>query len=205
VREAAAAFVAGLVRWLTQPRDLQPVQLTTPKPVYESGDAVEFVGHVLDAQLSPVADATIQVEVRDLEAGGGAVATTPLEGRPAHPGEYSAQLPGLGPGEYEARATAQRGGKSLGQASARFTVDAYSAEFADPSQDAGFLREVASRTGGQYTNEGQMGELAKLLPRVRRETVLRSEVEVWDTAPFFVALIVALGLEWLLRKRHGLL
>jgi hypothetical protein len=205
VRQASTAFVGALVRWLTQPRDLQPVQLTTPKPVYESGDAVEFVAHVLDSQLLPVADAAVQVEVRALQESGGAVATTPLDGRPAHPGEYAAQLSGLGPGDYEARATALRGGKSLGQATTRFTVDAYSAEFADPSQDASFLRELASRTGGRYASESEVGQVAKTLPRARHEVVLRSEIEVWNTAPFFLGLVVALGVEWLLRKRHGLL
>ncbi len=129
----------------------------------------------------------------------------PLAGKAAHPGEYTGSLPGLGPGDYEAHATATRQGKTLGQASARFTVDAYSAEFANPSQDAPFLRELASRTGGSYSSEAGIAALASSLPRRKRDVVLRSEVEVWDTAPFFLAFVLALGAEWLLRKRHGLL
>lgn len=205
VRQTATGFVAALVRWLTQPRDLQPVQLATPKPVYESGDAVEFVAQVLDAELDPVADAVVQVEVQALQGNGSAVATTPLEGRPAHPGEYVASLPGLGPGDYEARVTALRAGKSLGTSRLRFTVDAYSAEFADPSQDVAFLRELAGRTGGRYGSESGVAQLASALPRARHDVVLRSELEVWDTAPFFLLFVLALGSEWLLRKRHGLL
>jgi hypothetical protein len=205
VREAAIGFVAALVRTLTQPRDVEPVQLVTSKPVYDSGEPVDFVAQVLGPQLTPVTDASVQVEVRRLPDRGDAVATTPLEARPGHGGEYSGSLAGLGPADYEARALVQRGGKPIGQGSVRFTVDAYSAEFADPSQDVAFLRELAARSGGRYVSEGGIVALAGALPRDRRAVLLRSETDAWDTAPYFVLFVLALGAEWLLRKRHGLL
>jgi hypothetical protein len=205
VRRACISFVGSLVRWLVQPRDVQPVQITTPKTVYESGESVEFLAHVLDPQFAPLDDAEVRVEVRPAGDPSHPAATLLLQRRAGHPGDYGAALPGLGPGEYEVTATATRQGTALGRASLRFTVDAYSVEFANTSQDADFLRELASRSGGRYTPASGVAALANVLPQATRTVVLRSEVDLWNTTPLFVLFVALLGAEWLLRKRLGLL
>jgi len=202
VRAAARGMVGGLVRALTQPRDIEAVQLTASKPVYESGEAVDLRAHVLDAALEPQAGAQVQIEVRRL-ADGTAAGTAVAEPRAA--GEYATSLPGLPPGDYEATATARLGDREVGRARVRFTVDAYSVEFADARQDIEFLRELAARSGGRYAAPESMAELARALPVAPRDVVLRSEVEVWNTTPVFVLFVLVLGAEWLLRKRFGLL
>jgi hypothetical protein len=205
VRQAARSFVGNLVRWLTQPRDVQPVQIATSKTVYESGEEVDFLAHVLDAQYAPLDDAEVRLEVRRLDGERDTAGTLLLERRAGHPGEYAATLPGLGPGEYEARIVASRQGVEVGRDTARFTVDAYSAEFADTSQDIEFLRELAQRTGGRYAAPEELPALAVELPRAPRPVVLRSEIEIWNTTPMFLLFVVVMSAEWLLRKRYGLL
>jgi len=204
VRTAAAGFVSGTVRWLVQPRDLAPVTLLTPKPVYESGENVDLRAHVLDAQMAPQAGASVHVDVRRVEDPA-PVANAVLEPRAGQAGEYAAAMPGLGPGEYEAEATATAGGREVGRARTRFTVDAYSTEFADVRQDVDFLREIAARSGGRYGGPGDVAAIAQALPRAARDIVVRSEVEIWNTTPLFVLFVLVLGAEWLLRKRYGLL
>jgi hypothetical protein len=205
VRQASVEFAGALVRWLVQPRDVQPVQLAVPKNVFESGEPVDFTAQVLDPQLEPLADAEVRVDVRRVDEGGRTEGTLALEGRAGRAGEYTGVQPGLGPGEYEATAVATRAGREIGRATARFTIDAYSAEFADTRQDLDFLRELAARTGGAVAGPEDVAALAARLPREERRIVLRSEVEVWNTTPLFVLFVIALGIEWLLRKRWGLL
>ena len=202
VRSAARGMIAGLVRALTQPRDVEAVQVTTSKPVYESGEAVDLRAHVLDAALEPLSGAQVALEIRRLQDGG-AAGTGVLE--PAAPGEYTTSVPGLGPGDYEATVAARSSDREIGRARVRFTVDAYSVEFADTRQDIEFLRELSARTGGRYVPAAAITELARSLPVAPRDVVLRSEVEVWNTTPLFVLFVLALGAEWLLRKRFGLL
>ena len=204
-RHAATAFVGALVRWLVQPRDVEPVHLSVPKTVFESGEAVDFSAQVLDAQFAPLDDAEVQIEVRRLDPGGGTEATLLLQRRTGRAGEYTGALPGLGPGEYEAVAVATRDGREVGRASVRITVDAYSTEFADTRQDVDFLREIADRTGGTYAAPEAAAALASRLPRTPRLVPLRSEIEIWNTTPLFLLFVGALGCEWLLRKRYGLL
>ncbi|MFQ5600858.1 MAG: hypothetical protein ACE5G2_09935 [Candidatus Krumholzibacteriia bacterium] len=205
VRTAQAAFVSHLVRWLTQPRDVGRVQVTTAKPVYEGGEVVEFLSQVLDPQYQPLEDAEVRLEVRRLDAGAETAGTVLLERRAAKPGEYSGSLPGLGPGEYEAEAVAEQLGHEVGRDTTRFTVETYSVEFANTSQDVGFLRELAERTGGRYVAPERARAMARELPRAPQPVLLRSEIEIWNTTPLFGLFVGLLAVEWLLRKRRGLL
>jgi hypothetical protein len=204
-RKAHTQFIGNLARWLTQPRDVKRVQLLVSKPVYEGGESVDFMAQVLDPQFQPLEDAEVRVELRKLDGTPQTAASLLLERRAGKPGEYSGSLPGLAPGEYSAEAMASRLGAEVGRDTTRFTVEAYSKEFADTRQDVGFLREIAARTGGRYAAPEAAAELARELPRTPRPVLLHSEIEVWDTLPLFLVFVLLLSVEWLLRRQRGLL
>lgn len=197
-------FTGHLVRWLTQPREVKPVRLTTDKPVHEGGEPVEFVAQVIDQDLQPLTDAELRVEVRRSNVSG-AVGTLVLERKSDRPGEYTGRLSGLGPGEYEAIAIAERAGAVAGRDTTQFALESYSTELVNVSQDVDFLREVASHSGGRYSGVEGVTDLVAALPRAPLPVTLRSEVEIWNSSTLFVLFIGALSLEWLLRKRRGLL
>jgi hypothetical protein len=204
-RMAMQEVVSHLVRWLTQPRDVERVQVTTGKPVYQGGETVDFVGQVLDAQLQPLTDAEVRLEVHRVGEDPETSATLLLERRAGKPGEYHASQSGLPAGEYAAEAIAVTSGVEVGRDTTAFTVETYSVEFANTSQDVDFLRELAGRTGGRYALPTAATELARQLPRSPQPVLLHSEIEVWNSAWLFVAFIVFLTAEWLLRKRRGML
>lgn len=198
-------FVGHLVRWLTQPRDVERVQVATSKPVYEGGEPVEFMAQVLDPQFEPMEDAEVRLEVRRADAPEQTAATLLLERRPGKPGEYAGSLPGLGPAEYTAEAVAVRAGAEVGRDTTLVTVETYSVEFVDTSQDVDLLRELAARTGGRYATTAEAAAVARELPLNQQPVLLHSEIEIWNTMPLFVVFVVLLSAEWLLRKRRGLL
>ncbi len=204
-RRAMTDFVSHLVRWLTQPKDVKRVQITSAKPVYQGGEPVDFTAQVLDPQLQPVPDAEVRIEVRHSAGAHETAATLLLERRPGKPGEYEGRLTGLGPGEYAAEAVANWQGSEAGRDTTEVTVETYSIEFANSSQDVDFLREVAAQTGGRYATPAEVGALARELPRNPQPVLLHSEIEVWNSAWLFMAFVVLLGTEWLLRKRRGML
>jgi len=204
-RQATSDFVAHLVRWLVQPRDVKRVQLATGKPVYEGGERADLLAQVVDAQLQPLADAELRVEVRSLDTAMETQASLLLEGRGQHPGEYEGSLVGLGPGEYEATVVADRMGAIVGRDTTRFTVETYSIEFANTSQDIAFLRELAQRSGGSYESIAAVDNWAAKLPRAPQPVLLRSEIEIWNTKTLFLLFVLVLATEWFMRKRRGLL
>jgi hypothetical protein len=204
-RQAVTDLVGHLVRWLVQPRDVKRVQLTTGKPVVEGGQAVDLQAQVVDAQYQPLSDASLRVDVRRIDSPEEARASILLEGRSQYPGEYEGSLMGLGPGEYEATVVAERMGSYVGRDTTRFTVETYSVEFANTSQDVTFLRELAQRTGGRKVAAADVASWAETLPRAPRPLLLRSEIELWNTRTLFILFVLTLTAEWLLRKRRGLL
>ena len=205
LRRAHTEFIGNLVRWLTQPRDVKRVQLVVSKPVYEGGETVEFEAQVLDPQFQPLEEAEVRVELRQLSGTPRTAASLLLERRAGKPGEYTGGLPGVGPGEYAAEAVASRLGAEVGRDTTQFTVETYSKEFADTRQDAGFLREIAARSGGRYAGPEAAADLARELPRSPQPVLLHSEIEVWDTLPLFLVFVLLLSAEWLLRRQRGLL
>ncbi len=204
-RRAASEFVSHLLRWLVQPQDLKRVQVTTSKPVYEGGEAVDFVSQVLDAQLQPVGDAEVRLEIRRRDARRETAATVLLERRAAKPGEYEGERGGLPPGEYAADIVATVQGAEAGRDTTEFTVETYSVEFANTSQDVSFLRDLSQLTGGRYAALENASDLARELPREPQAVLLHSEIEVWNSPWMFFAFVAVLGTEWLLRKRRGML
>jgi uncharacterized membrane protein len=205
LRTAQLELTAQMVRWLVQPQDVKRVRIATDKPVYESGEAVEFIAQVLDGQFQPMPEAEVRVEVRRAGAAGDAVGTLVLERKTDRPGEYGGELSALGPGEYEAHAIAEHLGATVGRDTTRFALETYSTEFVDVGQDVDFLRELAAHSGGRYASPADAAALAEVLPRAPLPVTLRSEIEIWNSRTLFVLFIGALTLEWLLRKRRGLL
>ena len=205
VRGAAAGFASGMVRWLVQPRDLAPVTLVTPKPVYESGESVDLRAHVLDAQMAPQAGAAVRVDVRRVDDST-PVANAVLEPRTGDAGEYAAALPGLGPGvvrkpKPRPRSTAVKW-DARGRDSRSMPIRPSSRTCSRMSTSCGKSpRAAAAGSGGP----ADVAAIAAALPRAARDVVLRSEIEVWNTAPLFILFVLVLGAEWLLRKRYGLL
>jgi len=93
----------------------------------------------------------------------------------------------------------------VGRDTTRFTVETYSIEFANTSQDVAFLRELAQRSGGRYAVAANIAALAADLPRASQPVLLRSEIEIWNTKTLFFLFVLLLATEWFLRKRRGLL
>ena len=56
-----------------------------------------------------------------------------------------------------------------------------------------------------YGGPADAAAIASALPRAARDVDVRSEIEVWNTAPLFILFVLVLGAEWLLRRRYGLL
>lgn len=109
-------------------------------------------------------------------------------------------------GDYAVEVTGQHNGKSLGSARARFLVYDQDLELDNAAADISTLENLAATTGGQLIAPDQLNDLFRKLLRTTADLEVRQETKktFWDTWPFFLALVVPLGIEWYLRKRWGL-
>jgi len=112
-------------------------------------------------------------------------------------------------GEYTARAEAVRSGKSVGEDAVSFQAISEQRELEDPQADLSLLRRLSAATadaGGKYYFYANAYRLVdELAARGKPLTLATSQWrDVWDRPALFVIFVLAVGVEWAVRKRKRL-
>ncbi len=198
-----ATFLSNSIRWLTTRDDNRPVKVATTKSAFTRGEPVEFTAQVYDANANPVENAQVNIVA---EHATGEIETAL---RPIGNGRYEATLDGLSEGDYTFRARAEVEGQSLGEDKGRFSVGELNLEFQDTRMNAQLLRQLAAATGGRFFAPSEISELAEILRRqgsfAQREIRRAQSFELWNWKYMLALVVVLLAVEWLVRKRSGML
>jgi hypothetical protein len=209
-------FFQNLVRWLQIDRNSDLIRVRTAQATYHFGDEVQITAQVVDAQFRPVDDAEVAVTLvhggsesvggkETLSATSGHGLEKTLSLTPAGDGRYTGTFRPELAGDYQIKAEVRRDGLKVGEASHLFTVGSYNEELSDVALKETLLRRVASLSGGEYANADSA---AALIDRIHgsglRRTMTR-DVEVWNRASLLAAILALLVLEWILRRRKGML
>lgn len=162
----------------------------------ETGDVIENVELTATLQLGQEASQPIRL-VRDRDGQDWSAELEPIETA----------------GEYSVLITARLDGEEIGQATARFTVQALDLELADPAanpQQLAILSQLTSTAGGRAVPPEQVRDLlAEILQKppemeIEVESKWRFGDSATETWPFFLAFVAILTGEWFLRKKWGL-
>ncbi len=115
------------------------------------------------------------------------------------------------PGEYEVIVTGEYQGASLGEARARFVVYRDESELSNRSTNFAVLEQIALATSGSHRLHGGLAEiLAKLQSDQSRDQIDVTRLPNWaEPNPLLqgllmAAFILAIAIEWLLRRWWGL-
>jgi len=198
-------WFSSLVRWLAVREEDKFLRVEPSKAFYAQGERIDLTAQVYNESYQPEDDAVVQVTMRPLN--GADRYETALTGRGS--GLYEGMFDGLTEGEYLYTASALRGSDTLGAVRGRISVGEQSVEFAETKMNKALLQQMASASGGIYADAAAFDVMAEQL-RARPELQIRTrthqkEYELW-TQPWFLAMVILLlGIEWLLRKRSGML
>ncbi len=191
--------INGVLQWLSSPPENRSLVVKTAERVYSTGEGVRLEGRARGGDGNPVLSAQVEVIV-DGPEGESRVILEPSSG-----GFYSGTFRPNAVGSYQYRALAYVGGDTLGADSGSFLVEAYNAEMETMRQDAALLMEIARVSGGGYFAADSVARIADVLkfpPRIAALEWNRRFFLNWDV---WGILIGALALEWVLRKRKGML
>lgn len=190
-------FWNRLFLWFVNDPDLNDVRVETDKAVYAPGEKAEIRLWELggeEAAESPHAMLVRpdgEAERLTLERRGDSMFTAEIE-----PGEA---------GIYRVTAAEDGGGAADEEPGGiSFIVEPPAKEVRGPTSDEGYLKSIASGSGGVYVRAGD-GAGRLRIDDSRKKTVTGYETkELWDS-PFFLLLILGLLFsEWSLRRRWGL-
>ncbi len=202
VEDFYPGLVENLLRWLTTREDDRPVRVRPVQSLFGEGEAVQFTGQVYDESLAPIPDASVQVRITATDG-----TTSPYTMRAIGNGRYTLDAGTLPEGDYTFRAEAERSGVALGDDRGAFAVGALALEFRDTQADAALMRGLARRSGGTVIDPAELSKLPARLaangfgPRIVEE---EHETELWHLAWLLGLVITLLAVEWVLRKRSGM-
>ncbi|MFN5796258.1 MAG: carboxypeptidase-like regulatory domain-containing protein, partial [Planctomyces sp.] len=170
---------------------------------YQPGQAVEVRIRLQDAAGKPAVSATVDALVW---RGGQVAAAVSLLADDNVPGIYRGRVTGLPAGDYEVSVQAAGYSAEALQARSSFTVTATAAaELRDGSANEGLLRQVAEAGGGQFLREEDLRRLPEILSVYPDGRIVESDTLLWQSYWWFLSILLLLTMEWLLRRRAGLM
>jgi uncharacterized membrane protein len=199
-------FWRQLVLWLSRKDDTgeDAVFVRLDQRRYQRGSEIAFAVGALDKNREPIEGAQFQAEVSKPD-GSKDVVKISTRGK-----EYVGEFAGTTlPGDYRISLTATKGQTLLGSAEARFTVPDRDMELDQPAAEPTLMASLANLTSDVGGAGLAPEELPDLLERLKERTEefeeeIATELTLWDSWPMLLMLTGALGSEWWLRKKWGL-
>lgn len=182
------------------PGNSRTVQLNADRDSYHLGDRVLLNARLLDAYYHPVKAAGVTAVVTNENGQKQQIAMQPT---PNAPGLFTAQFLPERAGKYNVTLTSPVNPQA--KASAVFVVETLALERQKPELDETLLKKVAASGGGKYYAPDRLADWMKSLPYQPLQVRSEQEIELWDAPLLLILFLLPLGLEWLIRKRRGLL
>ena len=152
-------------------------------------------------EFTPVGDADVPLRITHPD---GRVEDASARIADARTGRYAAEFAFEMPGIYRVAASARRGGEPLGTHERWLLIGGSDPEMADPRLNEDVLKRVAEASGGAYLSAADAGRLPALLAASAPAPASPRLEELWHTPWVFMAIVLLLASEWILRRRWGL-
>jgi uncharacterized membrane protein len=200
-------FIKQMIRWLIKDPNFKQVQVLASKETYQPGEEVELRVRVYDDDFSPASDAVLTLTTKDTQGEKIELPYTPTP----QPGEYVATYQPGREGFFTVAVEAQSQGKLLGNDETLFRVAHLQREFENASPGDALLRKIADLTRGKFfpittTPQDMVAEIGRTLQDNTQYKIIEERpLEVRNTWWAFFLLLGLFSLEWILRRRGGLI
>ncbi len=192
------------IRWLVRDPDLTPVRVAAEKVGVEPGEPIAVVVTARLPDYGPASGAQVELELIHADDGRSAArqrATTGADGS----ARIEVMPPRPGPYKLLAKASIEGSGAAqvLGQGEDAVAVRAVGPELSEATPRPGLLKELAAQTGGVFVESPRSWPEVPLVDPETVEVGRRKDVPIWDRAWLLVLLALAVGADWMLRRRWG--
>ncbi len=178
-----------------------PVSASLSSGLVSPGAPVSIRADVSDETFIRANDAEVTAVI---QKPGGDVQESTLHWTVDKDGEYTGEFRPEEKGVYEVRVTARRGRKVLGEDVAHLRVADLQVEFRGAEMRGDLMRRIAAETAGRFYTPATVTQLAEDLTYSPKTASVVEEKELWDMPVLFLGILLSLSVEWLYRKRRGL-
>tara|TARA_B100001105_G_C22397002_1_gene447271 strand:+ start:1548 stop:3869 length:2322 start_codon:yes stop_codon:yes gene_type:complete len=193
-------FWRQIAKWLiTQPK--AQLTLDIAKTSYFPKEPVILKASALDQNFEPTDKAKIRAVITDESGKKNEVKLDPVLG---DLGSYTARFLPHKRSNYKVNLIGNLAGKNLRNQDGLFEVAASDAEYSDAELNEQSLKNIARLSGGRYYTINQINEMVEQIPLVESSTSKIIEEDLWDIPLVFVIITLLFSIEWLWRKRVGL-
>ncbi len=188
-------FWRNTVRWLATSAPVGRVRASTERHIYRAGAPVVFAGQVFDELLRPQEGCSVRVLLANGE-------TIQLQDQGG--GSYRGMYDRLAPGEYMFTVVAEYDGEQIGREEGRFIVETHSVEWSDLRANRILLGDIARVSGGISLDIEDASSLWDQWSLKQKIIEDKREFRLWGGSWPLVLLTLFLAIEWVLRKRLGM-
>jgi uncharacterized membrane protein len=201
-------FWGQLIRWVAGESNIKTEQGSSViamirRERYDPGEPVDLQAEVTDehGQLTQYASTWVDITGPDSLS-----QRIQLYGSDTDTGMYENNFMPTAPGKYHAVFSATHEGRKLGSDVSDFYVASPVGEMDNLAADPKTLQEIASRTGGSYSELADIPLLARRLQAALppENQVKRSSLPLYQGKLFFVLFVAGLTVEWFLRRKWQL-
>ena len=196
-----ARYWIQAIRYLSRAKLLgeKGMELSTDKLEYDGGEPIKLQVRFFDERLIPEADDGVVVLIE----GEGVQKRVVLQRNASHRSIFEGSVGRLPIGSYEALLAPA--GFSKQPLPVAFQVTASVGEMTHTEMDRQQLQQTANRSRGQYFDVRRRNDVFSALPRGESFPLATlPPVPLWNNWRIFVLILALLLLEWLLRKRLGM-
>jgi len=198
-------FWGQLLRWLVTDTPGR-VLATSTKTVFADETKIPLRAEVRDKSFRPLSN--VRVEAR-IVGPAGVAATVELNPAPLEEGVYTAEYAAEKPGSYVAEIVVKPadGAKpdleEAGRDVIMFRREDGVAENFRVAQNRELLEKLAEQTGGRYYTAKDMGKLAEQISYSEAGITTRETKDLWDMPVIFLFALSLRAMEWMLRRKWG--
>lgn len=164
---------------------------------------VRLAVRVRDRAFKANSDALVKIEVTQPD---GTKSQLYAEPSLKEAGLFEAEFFAAKPGNYRATASVEDAEKRkpLGTKAVGWTHDPLAAEFDRLEPNRELMQRIATETGGKMIALNEIAKLPEMLRRIRVPVEITLATPLWHTPWIFLAIVVLLTAEWLLRRKGGM-
>jgi|GEM_PF-1491095 len=194
---ALVSFLSNAMRWLARISPAKPVQFVSKLSSVSAGEKVQWTVQVTDEMARPFSNAEVRLHFSS------GISELTLE--PSSGGIYQGQTYLTYTGPLQIIAEAQYKGKILGRDTLECQVLPFTPEMSRTAPNPELLQEISRITAGSFLAPDRLDTLLSVID-FSTERITENKVFSLLHSPWiFFLILLSLTLEWLIRKRMGMM